>query len=188
MSAGFLSLSLFFLSLLFFFFVSCSVTLLQKKKKLSTHKKKKPMSGLYNNSSYFSPARAASPQIRSTPEIDRYVQTALIFSPLFFRDTSSFGFYRKTDLFFCFLIPTALSTCRSFSPNIKSLRLLCKSYRYAAACWIKVRLLFNHSSLDFDFRSKFSLFQFFHPLKVYNFALFSFIFCFTRLGLSHRFS
>ncbi|XP_056848723.1 KH domain-containing protein At2g38610-like isoform X1 [Raphanus sativus] len=29
------------------------------------------MSGLYNNnSSYFSPARAASPQIRSTPEID----------------------------------------------------------------------------------------------------------------------
>ncbi|CAH2058805.1 unnamed protein product [Thlaspi arvense] len=28
------------------------------------------MSGLYNNSSYFSPARAASPQIRNTPEID----------------------------------------------------------------------------------------------------------------------
>ncbi|CAN8317139.1 unnamed protein product [Cochlearia groenlandica] len=28
------------------------------------------MSGLYNNSSYFSPSRAASPQIRNTPEID----------------------------------------------------------------------------------------------------------------------
>lgn len=51
------------------------------------------MSGLYNNSSYFSPARAASPQIRSTPEIDRYVPKNSDFTSL--QDTLFFLFWGR---------------------------------------------------------------------------------------------
>jgi len=65
-----------YLSFLAFSFSSLNILLFvqkrnkkQKTKKISQKQAKKSMSGLYNPS--FSPARAASPQIRSTPDVDR---------------------------------------------------------------------------------------------------------------------
>lgn len=73
----------------FFFFSSktkiCSFYL--KKKRIESPKSKgKAMSGLYNSN--FSPARAASPQIRTTPDVDRY--HALHFSTFLFFNFDSF--------------------------------------------------------------------------------------------------
>ena len=68
-----------YLSYLAFYFPSLNILLfVQKRKKKSSQKQaKKSMSGLYNPN--FSPARAASPQIRSTPDVDRYATLVISF-------------------------------------------------------------------------------------------------------------
>ena len=82
-----MSFSLYFsfsFSCYFCLFLACCIQKEERRKLSTEHRAQNPspMSGLYNNnSSYFSsPARAASPQIRSTPpEIDRYTHTPFVF-------------------------------------------------------------------------------------------------------------
>jgi hypothetical protein len=67
------------------------------------------MSGLYNPN--FSPARAASPQIRSTPDVDRYASLVISFcKPHHFFFTKDLVFF--TDFVQVFVVYQSL--CRDF--------------------------------------------------------------------------